>query len=87
MWPSAAAWAKQPKVPRAKRVEWLRRVAACDRLRQAYLAENAMGRDKHLIGPKLRARKEAGQKGEAGLAVQVLNRMIREPKLISIRRR
>ena len=40
-----------------------------------------MGRYKHLIVPKLRARTNAGhQQGEAALAVQVLNRMIREAK-------
>jgi hypothetical protein len=51
------------------------------------LAENAIGRYKHLIGPKLRARTDAGQQGEAALAVQVLNRMIRQAKPVSIRRR
>jgi hypothetical protein len=50
------------------------------------LAESAMGRYKHLIGPKLRARTDAGQQGEVALAVQVLNRMIREAKPVTIRR-
>ena len=50
------------------------------------LAETAIGRYKHLIGPKLRARTYAGQQGEAALAVQVLNRMIREAKPVTIRR-
>ena len=49
-------------------------------------AETAMSRYKHLIGPKLRARGRAGQGGEVALAVQVLNRMIREAKPVSIRR-
>ena len=48
--------------------------------------ETAMGRYKHLIGPKLRARSRPAQHGEVTLAVQVLNRMIREAKPISIRR-
>jgi transposase len=51
------------------------------------LAETAIGRYKHLIGPKLRARTDDGQQGEAALAVQVLNRMIREAKPVTIRRR
>jgi hypothetical protein len=51
------------------------------------LAETTIGRYKHLIGPKLRARTDAGQHGEAALAVQVLNRMIREAKPVTIRRR
>ena len=50
------------------------------------LAENAIGRYKHLIGPKLRARTDAGQQGEVALAVHVLNRMIREAKPLTIRR-
>ena len=50
------------------------------------LAENAIGRYKHLIGPKLRARTDAGQQGEAALAVQVLNRMIRQAKPVSMPR-
>ena len=49
-------------------------------------AETAMGRYKHLIGPKLRARTRPGQGGEVALAVQVLNRMIRTTKPVSIRR-
>jgi hypothetical protein len=49
------------------------------------LAETAIGRYKHLIGPKLRARTDAGQQGEVALAVQVLNRMIREAKPVTIR--
>ena len=45
-----------------------------------------MGRYKHLIGPKLRARFRPAQLGEVALGVQVLNRMIREAKPISVRR-
>ena len=48
--------------------------------------ETTMGRYKHLIGPKLRARSRSAQHGEVALAVQVLNRMIREAKPVSIRR-
>ena len=49
-------------------------------------AETTMGRYKHLIGPKLRARSRSAQHGEVALSVQVLNRMIREAKPVSIRR-
>jgi len=49
-------------------------------------AETAIGRYKHLIGPKLRARSRPGQHDEVALAVQVLNRMIREAKPVSVRR-
>lgn len=49
------------------------------------LAETAVGRYKHLIGPRLRARSLPGQQGEAALAVQVLNRMIQAAKPASVR--
>jgi hypothetical protein len=49
------------------------------------LAETAIGRYKHLIGPKLRARTPSGQCGEVALSVQALNRMIRVAKPISVR--
>ena len=49
-------------------------------------AETTMGRYKHLIGPKLRARSRLAQLGEVVLAVQVLNRMIRSAKPVSVRR-
>ena len=49
-------------------------------------AETTMGRYKHLIGPKLRDRSRSAQHGEVALAVQVLNRMIREAKPVSVRR-
>ncbi len=49
-------------------------------------AETTMGRYKHLIGPKLRARSRPAQHGEVALGVQVLNRMIREAKPVSVRR-
>ena len=49
-------------------------------------AETAMGRTKHLVGPKLRARGRPAQHGEVALAIQVLNRMIRTAKPVSIRR-
>jgi len=45
-----------------------------------------MGRYKHLIGPKLRARTRPGENDEVALAVQVLNRMIRTAKPVSVRR-
>ena len=50
------------------------------------LIETAIGRTKHLIGPKLRARILPGQQGEAALAVAALNRMIRIAKPVSVRR-
>ena len=49
-------------------------------------AETAVGRYKHLIGPKLRARSRSGQHGEVAIAVAVLNRMIRTAKPVSVRR-
>ena len=49
-------------------------------------AETIMSRYKHLIGPKLHARSWPGQQGEVALAVQVLNRMTRTAKPLSIRR-
>ncbi len=48
--------------------------------------ETTMGPYKHLIRPKLRARNRSAQHGEVALAVQVLNRMIREAKPVSVRR-
>ena len=48
------------------------------------LAETAVGRYKHLIGPRLRARTRAGQRGEVALAVAALNRMIRVAKPVSV---
>ena len=50
------------------------------------LVETAIGRDKHLIGPKLRARTLPGQQGEAALAVAALTRMIRTAKPVFVRR-
>ncbi len=50
------------------------------------LVETAIGRYKHLIGPKLRARTLSGQQGEAALAVATLNRMIRTAKPVFVRR-
>jgi hypothetical protein len=50
------------------------------------LVETAIGRYKHIIGSTLRARSNDGQAGEAAITVQVLNRMIRIAKPISVRR-
>jgi Transposase DDE domain len=44
------------------------------------LVETAIGRYKHLIGSKLRARSLAAQQGEVAIAVETLNRMIRVAK-------
>ena len=49
-------------------------------------AETTMGRYKHPIGPKLRTRSRSGQHGEVALFVQVLNRMIRTLRPVSVRR-
>jgi hypothetical protein len=49
------------------------------------LAGTAVGRYKAIIGPKLRARMLPTQQGEAAMAAEVLNRMIRVAKPISIR--
>ena len=40
---------------------------------------------KALIGPRLRARTLANQQGEVALGVEVLNRMIRVAKPVSVR--
>ena len=48
--------------------------------------ETTMGRYKHLIGPKLRARTHPGQHGEVALAINALNRMIRTAKPVSVPR-
>ena len=50
------------------------------------LVETAIGRYKHIIGSTLRARSNDGQAGETAITVQVLNRMIRIAKPISVRR-
>ena len=49
------------------------------------LAETEIGRYKAAIGPRLRARTLLGQQGEVALAVEVLNRMIRTAKPVSVR--
>ena len=48
------------------------------------LVETAIGRCKHLIGSKLRARSSAAQQGEVAIAVETLNRMIRVAKPLSV---
>jgi transposase len=48
------------------------------------LVETTIGRYKHIIGSKLRARSTAGQKGEVAIAVRALNRMIQIAKPISV---
>jgi len=49
------------------------------------VVEATMARYKGLIGPKLRARRRDGQVGEVALGVQVLNRMMREAKPVTVR--
>ena len=48
--------------------------------------ETTMGRTRHLIGSRLRARTLIAQQGETAIAVAVLNRMIRIAKPVSVRR-
>ena len=48
-------------------------------------AETAVGRYKAIIGPTLRARMLPVRQGEAVMAVEVLNRMIRVVKPVSVR--
>ena len=50
------------------------------------LVETAMGRYKSIIGPRLRARGEAGQRTEAVIGVAVLNRMLAAGRPNSVRR-
>ena len=49
------------------------------------LAETAAGRHEAIIGPKLRARGLPAQRGEASIAVEGLNHMIRVSKPIPVR--
>ena len=49
------------------------------------LVETAIGRYKAIIGPKLHARILPAQQGEAAIATEVLNHMIRAAKPVSIR--
>jgi hypothetical protein len=49
------------------------------------LVETAIGRYKALIGPRLRARTLSNQQGEIARGVEVLNRMIRVAKPVSVR--
>jgi hypothetical protein len=49
------------------------------------LVETAIGRYKALIGPRLRARSLVNQQGEIALGSEVLNRMIRVAKPVSVR--
>ena len=48
-------------------------------------AESGIGRYKAAIGPRLRVRTLPGQQGEFALAAEVLNRMIRTAKPVSVR--
>ncbi len=48
--------------------------------------ETTMGRYKHLIGSRLRARTLLVQQGEVAIAVAVFNRVIRIAKPVSVRR-
>jgi hypothetical protein len=47
--------------------------------------ETTVGRCKAIIGPRLRARGLPAQQGEAAIAVEVLNRMLRVAKPVSVR--
>ena len=48
------------------------------------LVETTIGRYKHIIASKLRARSTAGQKGEVAVAIRALNRMTQIAKPISV---
>ncbi|NPD70050.1 IS5 family transposase (plasmid) [Lichenicola cladoniae] len=48
------------------------------------IVETTIGRYKHIIGPKLRARSTAGQNAEVAIAICALNQMIRIAKPISV---
>ena len=77
----------------SQRGQHIRRIAARGRMGwqkatgygRRNLAETAIGRYKSLIGPRLRARTFSTQQGEAAIAVEALNRMIRVAKPISSR--
>ena len=49
------------------------------------LVETAIGRSRHLIGPKLRAQALSGQQGEVAIAVAMLNLMIQVAKPATVR--
>jgi hypothetical protein len=49
------------------------------------LVETAIGRYKAIIGPKLHTRILPAQRGEAAIAIEALNHMIRVAKPVSIR--
>ena len=69
-----------PAHPRQGRMAW-QKVTGYGR---RSLAETGTGRYKALIGPRLRPNSSA-QQGEIATAVQVLNRMIRTAKPVSVR--
>jgi len=48
------------------------------------IVETTIGRYKHIIGPKLKARSTTGQKGEVAIAICALNQMICIAKPISV---
>ena len=60
-------------------------MAESNRLRPAQSRRDRAGRYKAIIGPKLHARIVPAQRGEAAIATEVLNRMIRVAKPVSIR--
>jgi hypothetical protein len=49
------------------------------------LVETAIGRYKALIGPRLRSQGVVNQQGEVARGAEVLNRMIRVAKPVSVR--
>ncbi len=48
------------------------------------IVETAIGRYKHSIGPKLKARSTDGQQGEVAIAVNTLNLMNRTARPVSV---
>jgi site-specific DNA recombinase len=79
-WSSPTAPSRSATSSRPARRGSTRRFRDCEQT-----IETAVGRYKALIGPRLRARSLPAQQGEAAIAVEVLNRMIRVAKPVSVR--
>ena len=90
---ASAVWSRKDTEAQSQRDRHIRLIAAkgCMAWQQATgygrrsLTGTAAGRYKAISGPKLRARLLPAQQGEVAMAVEVLNRMIRPAKPVSIR--
>ena len=89
---SAVAGTEDASAPQSRRDRHIRLIAEKGRMawqkatghgRRGH-AETAAGRYKGLIGPKPRAPSLPAQRGEAAIAVEALNRMIRAAKPASV---